>query len=890
MPPSSPLLPALRWVTLATIAGTIVAMVVDLLSMHGPWLIVALALGVVSFVCCFTALRLLDRAIENAAAGIRKASDAAQQASHDASEQNAQFDSMRNQLEEYRRLQEELTAAKQAAEQGALAKSEFLATMSHEVRTPLNGIVPILELLQSSRLELDQRELLNTALQSARQLLRIVDDILDYSKLEAHKLQLESVTLNLRETLDSVIRLLERQAQSKGLRLSLHIGPDVRAVFRGDPVRLRQIVSNLVSNALKFTERGSITVQVAKLKETRTHHQLRFEVQDTGVGISPEAAGKLFSAFSQADASTTRVYGGTGLGLAICKRIVDLMGGRIGVDSEVGRGSTFWFEIPMLKVSGDIEGPRSGLQGARLLVLTNDATLHKRIAASLAQTGASVQFVENTQDALAQLRAVAAAPGRSFDVLIVDAASIKHTLVALQRNLATMSDAERMRVLILEPPEPLPEDVRELPNTVIVQRALAESDLRPKLVELMAGEAISTSGRDSSPAVTLTAGDASTTAPPPRAPAPAPAPSAERAALVGPLRGRLLLVEDNPVNLMVAQRLIALLGLQCDTAENGEQAIEKIKRGRYDVVLMDCQMPVLDGYSATRAWRVHEAQHHLRPLPIIAMTANAMAGDRQKCLDAGMDDYLSKPVARDQLESTLRRWLASRAHAVGDLPLPEEPAPVVGAAPLPASPPAKAVLSVLTADEIAAAGQLLEQATAQFVAEMGAEAEHASDALAAPPTRAAGATPTTPTAPATAATPAAASTPPPPAPAPAPEAAPAAPRKLPPALEAEIVEDLWSAMGDSFRDLVNVYLEDAPVHLGKLDAAVASNDVGALVGPAHALKSSSANLGAMQVSAAAKHVEHGARNGTLTQPQVAVKVLHYEFKRAEAELRSLLGD
>ena len=330
MAQSSLLLNTLRWITLAAIGGTIAAVGVDLASVHGPWLMVALTLAVLSFVCCAMALHLLNIAIENAAASARKASNQAAEASHQVDEQSARFVSMRNELEEYRRLQEELTQAKQAAEQATLAKSEFLATMSHEVRTPLNGIVPMLDLLQSSKLALDQREMLNTALQSARQLLRIVDDILDYSKLEAHKLQLESVSLNLRETLDSVIRLLERQAQAKGLRLTLHIDQEVRAVFRGDPVRIRQIISNLVSNALKFTERGSITVHVTKLKETRTHHNLRFEVRDTGVGISPEAASKLFSAFSQADASTTRVYGGTGLGLAICKRIVDLMCGRIG--------------------------------------------------------------------------------------------------------------------------------------------------------------------------------------------------------------------------------------------------------------------------------------------------------------------------------------------------------------------------------------------------------------------------------------------------------------------------------------------------------------------------------------------------------------------------------
>ncbi len=896
---SSPLLATLRWITLVTIAGTIVAVGIDLASVSGPWLALALALSVVSFVCCATALHLLNVAIENAGRSARKARDDAAEATHTADEQAARYASMRNELEEYRRLQEELTAAKQAAEEATLAKSEFLATMSHEVRTPLNGIVPMLELLQSSKLALDQREMLSTALQSARQLLRIVDDILDYSKLEAHKLQLESVSLNLRETLDSVIRLLERQAQAKGLRLTLHIEADVRAVFRGDPVRIRQIISNLVSNALKFTERGTIAVHVARLKETRSHHQLRFEVRDTGVGISPEAAGKLFAAFSQADASTTRVYGGTGLGLAICKRIVDLMGGRIGVESELGRGSTFWFEIPMLKAASEIEGPRTSLQGARLLILTSDPALHKRINTSLAQTGANPSFVENTQDALTQLRGVVTSLTRGFDVFIVDASSIRNTLVALHRNLAGMSEMDRLRVLFLESSEPVPDEVRALPNTVVVQRSVVENDLRPKLNELMAGELVSTTGRDSPASVSVSSGsdgDGSRESGSRARPALGETPAT--------IRARLLLVEDNPVNLLVAQRLISLIGPQVDTAENGQQAIEKMIRGNYDIVLMDCQMPVMDGYTATRTWRTWEAEHQIKPLPIIAMTANAMAGDRQKCLDAGMDDYLSKPVARDQLEATLHRWLdgtARQRRAITPAAASQSPA---------AAPPSRVEpLIALTPEEIAEAGKMHELATAEFAAARNKADVDSPPALATttpapavapapvPPASAPAPVPMTaapaaaaPVAPvpmtaAPAAAPASAAEPPP---ADSSEGKPVATRTLAPAIDAEIIDDLWSAMGDSFRDLVQVFLEDAPVHLSRLDAALAAHDLAGLVEPAHALKSSSANLGALQMSAAAKHVEHGARAGTLTQPHVAVKVLAWEFKRAESELRGLL--
>ena len=870
MPESPPMLATLRWITIVAIGGTVVVLTLDLSGIYGFWRFTALVLAAVALGCYLAVLKLVRSQIETTSTTAYKEVNAAKAAvASQAGEHVAEFDAMRHELEEHRRLQAELTQAKQAAEQATLAKGEFLATMSHEVRTPLNGIIPMLDLLQSSKLALDQREMLNTALQSARQLLRIVDDILDYSKLEANALQLENVSLNLRELLDSVVRLLERQAQAKGLRLSLHFDPDVKASFRGDPLRLRQIISNLISNALKFTERGSITLHVGRLRETRTHHQLRFEVRDTGVGISPEASSKLFSAFSQADASTTRVYGGTGLGLAICKRIVDLMGGRIGVESEVGRGSVFWFEIPMLKAASEIDGPRTGMQGARALVLTSDAVLQRKLAASLAQGGVNPVNVETTQDALTQLRNSAAATTRGFDVMIVDLASIKHTVVALHRNLANMDGIERLRILFIQGPDLVPDAVRALPNAIVIPRSVADTDLRPRLTELLAGEAISAAGRDSRAAVSIT----------PLQQQPAVQPEAANAAPAAaiPIKGRLLLVEDNPVNLLVAQRLISLTGMQCDTAENGEQALEKLHRGNYDIVLMDCQMPVMDGYTATRNWRVHEADKQLQPLPIIAMTANAMAGDRQKCLDAGMDDYLSKPVAREHLENTLRRWLAMPSRLRRTSIEPESTTDVLANQP-PATPDPFGMPSPREIEAALAARAPFAAAT--IAVESAAPAPIAPAPVAAVPV------PIKPAPPApVAAVPAAIE----PAPAaPAADAAPLPAQSSAAALDSEIIEELWSAMGDQFTQLVDVFLDDAPGHLTKLEAAAVIGDIAGMAGPAHALKSSSANLGAMQVSAAAKHIEHGARDRTLVDAVGAVAVLNREYRRAEIELRVLL--
>jgi len=824
MPETHPILNPLRWITAATLAGSVLVLGIDLAGIHGPWRTTALGLAIVGLIAFLIVLRLLHQQVHAASSAAVTAVSAAQLAVNQAGAKSAEYDALQLELEVHRRLQRELTEAKQAAESAMLAKGEFLATMSHEVRTPLNGIIPMLDLLQSSKLALDQREMLNTALQSARQLLRIVDDILDYSKLEANRLQLESVNINLREMLDSVVRLLERQAQAKGLRLALHVDPNVRPGLRGDPLRLRQVVSNLVSNALKFTERGSIALNVSRLGETRTHHQMRFEVRDTGVGISPEAASKLFSAFSQADASTTRIYGGTGLGLAICKRIVDLMGGRIGVESEIGRGSVFWFEVPLLKPAGEIEGRRTDAQGARALVLTSDTTLQRRLTQALSHWGIDAHVVPTTQEALNQLRAAASvAVLRSYDLLLVDLGSIRSTMVALQRNLANMDGIDALRCVFIEGNDPAPADLRELANAIVVPRSIADTDLRLQITRLLAGETVAGAGRESEAAVTLAA-----------------LPSAQ-AALEGvaaqprQLKGRLLLVEDNPVNLMVAQRLISLTGMHCDTAENGEQALEKLDRGHYDIVLMDCQMPIMDGYSATRAWREREADQHLPHLPIIAMTANAMAGDRQKCLDAGMDDYLSKPVSRPQLEETLARWLAHAERRAAATAATRQnvvaQTAVVAVDPVPMAAPTHQVQQPNPMPSLLSANVAAAQASVAAV--------HHS-ASSAPP------------------------------------------------LDLEVVEDLQGAMGDQFKMLVAVFLEDAPEHLTKLEAAAVLGDNARMAASAHALKSSSANLGAMQVSMIAKRIEHGAREGSLLNPVVAVTLLGAEFHRAEAELRKLI--
>jgi signal transduction histidine kinase/CheY-like chemotaxis protein/HPt (histidine-containing phosphotransfer) domain-containing protein len=596
---------------------------------------------------------------------------------------DARLGELQGELEKLRSMQAELVQAKQTAEAAMMSKSEFLATMSHEIRTPLNGIIPLLDILMSSQLGPDQKDYLQTAYKSACELLRIVDDILDYSKIEASKLVLESVALNLRETLDSVKRLLDKNAEAKHLRFSVNIDPGVRMLVRGDPVRLRQVLTNLVSNAIKFTPRGAVVVQVGKRSETRTHSEIMFVVKDSGIGIAPEAAAKLFQPFSQADASTTRMHGGTGLGLVICKRLVELMNGKIGVRSELGKGSVFWFSVPFLKAPGDVENVRRSLRGARALVLSGDGPLLKRLNSYFSTWGIEYVGSSIAPDALTKLRS-AAAMGDSwaYDVLLVDINTVGGNPSVLLRNVVRDAALERLHVVFVLADREVPADVAAEKRALSVPRRFSERELQDALRRLL---------EVYDPATDNLAVFA----------APAPAEALQVQILqpeggVQPLSGHVLLVEDNDVNRQVAQRLLTLSGLSFSVAENGKEAVDALAGRGFDAVLMDCQMPIMDGYTATRVLREREAESGGARVPVIAMTANAMAGDREKCLGAGMDDYLTKPLNRALLEQTLRKWLRAGA--------PNRPDATVRAAKAtPAAPPAAAAPVAMAAAPAATA-------------------------------------------------------------------------------------------------------------------------------------------------------------------------------------------
>ena len=534
--------------------------------------------------------------------------------------------------EAFERATREAVELARQAEEANRSKSQFLANMSHEIRTPMNGVIGMTDLLLETGLSARQRKLAETVHRSAELLLSVINDILDFSKGEAGRLVLECIDCDLTEVVEDVTELLAERAHRKGLELACRIADDVPGAVRTDPGRLRQVLTNLIANAIKFTEAGEVVVEVSVAEPAPGPTRVRFEVRDTGIGIAREAQADLFQSFRQADASTTRRYGGTGLGLAICKQLVELMGGTIELESEAGRGARFFFTLPLARTPEELlrePGPPRELVGLRVLVVDDNATnreiLQHRVLSWKMRAGTAA----DGEHALLALRQ-AVQEQRPYDIAILDMHMPGMDGLSLARVIHGDPALRSTRLMMLTSIglESDADALRETGIALHLTKPVRQSELYNGLAEAM-GRARSAPRRLSLDA----------------------APSDAR------LGGLVLLVEDNPVNQEVAREMLESFGCRVHLAEDGEQALAVLANGRYDAILMDCQMPRMDGFQATRALREREHASRSPRVPVIALTANAMTGDRDQCLAAGMDDYLSKPFTSTQLLLTLSRWL-----------------------------------------------------------------------------------------------------------------------------------------------------------------------------------------------------------------------------------------
>ncbi|CUI04244.1 hybrid sensor histidine kinase/response regulator [Massilia antarctica] len=713
---------------------------------------------------------------------------------------------------------EQLEKAKNAAEAASRAKSAFLATMSHEIRTPMNGVLGMTEMLLSTALNDTQRNYTKLVKRSGEHLLVIINDILDFSKIEAGKLSIEYINFNLWDLLDDINTIYTPQAQAKGIALDFAIANDIPIAICGDPNRLRQIMANLIGNALKFTDRGQILAKVDVETEDGASVGLRFEVHDTGIGVSREARSRIFDAFSQADSSTTRKYGGTGLGLAISRQLVELMGGTIGVDNAPTQGSIFWFTVSFDKRRVDpnmLDASLRMTEGMRVLIVDEQADSRASLEHQLAEWQVASDSAVSARDAVDRLLA-ASHGGRPYEVAIIDMDLERTSGLSLAAGIKGDPTTSATRIMLIS-------DNRLAADPVQRREAgVAYQLIKPaRAADLF--ECIMTRPRGK-PAVSLV---------------PAPAAHAPLAPAGRKLRRqRVLLAEDNPVNVEVATAMLDSLGLGVYCARNGAEALAAARTDGYDVVLMDCQMPVMDGFAATAEIRRHEREcGRARTLPIIAITANALQGDQEACLAAGMDDYLSKPFSQQELAAVLGRWIA----------LPLATSAIHGGAamaPPPAAPPPPVPPAVRTDAAPRQAGP--HDAVLR-------EVEPRPPGVRLPATPG------------------------------------AVQRDVINRHALENIRALSKERGDALvQKVIAAYVDDTPQHLRTLRQAITGLDPGNLRKVAHSLKSSSANVGAETLAQMCKDMETLGRTDTTEGASGILTDMEREFQAVCHSLNALL--